>query len=153
MAQPAWKNYALIGTAEGASEITDEAFEDRVEAGWHACTVDRNALKQLIKRDDATALRHFALWLGRLVISGLAAFLTWGTLWCVPAFALYGVLYSAADRRHHELSHGAPFKMRWINDLLFQLCAFMTLREGFYYRWSHSRHHTDHRCRSSWNSR
>jgi hypothetical protein len=50
MAQPTWKNYALSGTAEGASEITDEAFEDRVEAEWHACAVDRKALKQLIKR-------------------------------------------------------------------------------------------------------
>jgi len=142
MVQPVWKNYALTGSAEGASEITNDAFEDRVEKEWHACTVDRKALKQLIKRDDATALAHFGLWLGLLTASGVAAWLTWGTLWCIPAFAAYGVLYSAADHRHHELSHGTPFRTRWINDVLFQLCAFMTLREGFYYRWSHSRHHT-----------
>jgi hypothetical protein len=41
MTQPIWKNYTLKGGSEGASEITDEAFEDRVEAEWHACKVDR----------------------------------------------------------------------------------------------------------------
>ena len=66
----------------------------------------------------------------------------WGTWWALPAFFIYGVLYSAADHRHHELSHGTPFKTRWINDGFFHLCAFMTLREGFYYRWSHTRHRT-----------
>ena len=45
MAQPTWKNCALTGSAEGASQITDEAFEDRVEAEWRACAVDRKALK------------------------------------------------------------------------------------------------------------
>jgi fatty acid desaturase len=99
-------------------------------------------LKRLIKRSDAPALKHFGLWLGLLAISGVTAFLTWGTLWCIPAFAVYGVLYSAADHRALELSHGTPFKTRWINDVLYHLSAFMTLREGYYWRWSHSRHHT-----------
>lgn len=142
MLQTAWKTYSLSGSAEGASEITRDAFEDRVEAEWYSCTVDRKELKRLIKRSDAAALRHIGLWLALLVISGVTAFLTWRTLWCIPAFAVYGVLYAAADHRHHELSHGTPFKTRWLNDVLFHLCAFMTLREGFYYRWSHSRHHT-----------
>jgi fatty acid desaturase len=29
-----------------------------------------------------------------------------------------------------------------MNEAFYHLCAFMTLREGFYYRWSHTRHHT-----------
>ncbi|HET7412436.1 MAG TPA: fatty acid desaturase family protein [Pararhizobium sp.] len=142
MAPTNWKNYALSGGWSGASEITDNGIEDRVEQEWFSCKIDRKALKKLIKRSDGPALRHFALWIGLLAASGVAAFLTWGTLWCILPFAVYGVLYSAADHRHHELSHGTPFKTRWINDALFHICAFMTLREGFYYRWSHSRHHT-----------
>lgn len=137
-----WKKYSLSGGASGAAELTDDGFEDRVEANWYSCPVDRKELKRLIKRSDGPALRHVGLWLGLLGSSGVAAFATWGTIWCIPAFALYGVLYSAADHLHHELSHGTPFKTRWINDALYHLCAFMTLREGFYYRWSHSRHHT-----------
>lgn len=142
MPRAAWKTYALSGGADGAAELTHDAFEDRVEAQWHSCRIDRRELKRLIRRSDAEALRHIGLWLGLLAASGAAAFVTWGTLWCIPAFAVYGVLYAAADHRHHELSHGTPFKTRWLNDVLFHLCAFMTLREGFYYRWSHSRHHT-----------
>jgi fatty acid desaturase len=134
--------YALVGEAAGASDLTREDFEGRVEAQWFSATVNRKELKRLMKRSDAEALRHFGLWLGLLGVSGVTAFLTWGTLWCIPAFAVYGILYAAADHRDHELSHGTPFKTRWLNEIFFHLCAFMTLREAFYYRWSHSRHHT-----------
>jgi fatty acid desaturase len=137
-----WKDYRLSGGAEGATILTDDSFEGKVEQEWFSAEVDRKTFKQLIKRSDETALRHFGLWLALLVGSGVAAFLTWGTWWCVPFFACYGVLYAAADHRHHELSHGTPFKTRWLNDVLYHLCAFMTLREGNYYRWSHTRHHT-----------
>jgi fatty acid desaturase len=142
MAQMTWKNYALAGTAEGAADLGTEAFEHRVEEEWFSCKLDRKTLKQLTKRSDAVPLRIFGLWLGLLVVSGVLGFLTWGSWWCVLPFAVYGVLYSAADHRAHELSHGTPFKTRWLNTAFFQLCSFMTLREAFYYRWSHSRHHT-----------
>jgi fatty acid desaturase len=142
MARGAWKNYSLTGGTEGATDLTNDAFEDRVEAQWFSAKVDRKEFKRLIKRVDAPALRHFGLWLGLLGVSGVTAFLTWGTLWCIPAFAVYGVLYAASDHRAHELSHGTPFKTRWLNDVLYHLSAFMTLHEGYYWRWSHSRHHT-----------
>jgi fatty acid desaturase len=142
MGSTAWKNYSLVGTADGASALTDAAIEDRVEREWFSCRIERSELKRLIKRSDWPALWHFGLWFALLAGAGVTAFLTLGTVWCIPAFAAYGILYSAADHRHHELSHGTPFKTRWLNDLLYHLCAFMTLREGFYYRWSHSRHHT-----------
>ncbi len=139
----AWKNYRLCGGAEGAATIlTDDSFEGDVEREWFSVRIDRKSFKQLIKRTDVVALRHFGIWLALLASSGAGAFLTWGTVWCIPLLAVYGVLYSAADHRHHELSHGTPFKTRWLNDALYHLCAFMTLREGFYYRWSHTRHHT-----------
>jgi fatty acid desaturase len=143
-ATPKWKNYSLVGgVSDITTPLTKDVFEDEVEKGWFSCKLDRKAFKQLIRRSDGPALRDFALWLSLLAASGIGALLAWGSWWCVPFFAAYGVLYSAADHRHHELSHGTPFKSRWINDALFHLCAFMTLREGFYYRWSHTRHHTD----------
>ena len=138
----AWKTYVLGGGVDGAADLDSDAFESRVEQEWFSCTIDRKALKQLTKRSDGPPLRHFGLWLGLLVVSGVAGFLTWGTWWCVLPFAVYGVLYAAADHRAHELSHGTPFKTRWINEVLYQLAAFMTLHEGHYWRWSHSRHHT-----------
>ena len=138
-----WKDYSLRGGAADAAILDGDTVGPRVEMKWFSCTVDRKVLKGMIRRSDARALRLFGLWLGALALAGVAAFLTWGTLWCVPLFFVYGTLYSCADHRQHELSHGTPFKTRRLNELFYQLCAFMTLREAAYYRWSHSRHHTD----------
>jgi len=139
----AWKDYALRGDdPNAATSLTRADFEMKVEADWYSCPVDRKRFRELIKRSDGPSFRFFGLWLGLLLASGVVAYFAWGTWWAVPAFAVYGILYSAADHRHHELSHGTPFKTRWMNEALFHLCAFMTLREGYYYRWSHTRHHT-----------
>src|ERR1700722_14064922 len=137
-----WKDYSLKGEAGTPVALTEDSFERVVAQAWFTPQIDRKQFRQLIRRSDRQALRHFMLWLSLLVVSGAGAFITWGSWRCVPFFAVYGVLYSAADHRHHELSHGTPFKTRWINEALFHLCAFMTLREGNYYRWSHTRHHT-----------
>jgi fatty acid desaturase len=137
-----WKDYRLVGHADDATLLTDAGFEDKVERTWFSPRVDRKELKRLIQRSDRTAIRDFGVWLALLVASGAGAAITWGTWWCVPLFAAYGVLYAAAEHRHHELSHGTPFKTRWLNEVVYHLCAFMTLREGRYYRWSHTRHHS-----------
>lgn len=143
MSAPAWKSYALAGDAAGASSLMRDDFEGRVEAQWFSATVDRKRMKALMKRSDGPALVHFGLWIGLMVVSGAAAALTWGSWRCVPCFAVYGTLYAGADHRAHELSHGTPFRTRWINELFYHLAGFMTLHEGYYWRWSHTRHHTD----------
>lgn len=137
------RSYALVGNADGAAVITGDAFEEKVEAEWFSAKVDRKEFKQLIKRSDAAGLRHFGIWLALLVGSGIVAYLTWDTWWCIPAFIVYGLVYSMADHHAHELSHGTPFKTRRINEILYHLNGFMTLHEGHYWRWSHSRHHTE----------
>ncbi len=142
MANAAKKEYRLSGGAASAIDLTTDGFEGRVESQWFSPRVDRKQLKRLMKRDDAIGLCHLGLWLLLLIASGITAFLTWGTLWCIPAFAVYGVLYAASDHRAHELSHGTPFRTRWLNEFFYHLAAFMTLHEGYYWRWSHSRHHT-----------
>jgi fatty acid desaturase len=142
MEKAVWKDYSLRGDQEDATLLTEESFEDQVEQAWFSANIDRKTFKKLIKRSDGAARKDFALWFGLLLLSGVAAYLSWGTALAFVFFGIYGTLYSVADHRHHELSHGTPFKTRWANDVLFHLCAFMTLREGFYYRWSHTRHHS-----------
>lgn len=140
-----WKDYRLKGDdANEATSLTRDEFEDKVEQAWYSCPVDKKAFKQLIKRSDGPALVFLGIWIALLIAAGVLAYFSYsaGSWWAIPAFFVYGTLYSVADHRHHELSHGTPFKTRWINDCFFHLCAFMTLREGFYYRWSHTRHHT-----------
>ena len=79
-----------------------------------------------------------------LIVSAAGGIAFWGTWWCVPFFAVYGVLYaSASDSRWHECGHGTAFKTRWMNDVVYQIACFMLVRNPVNWRWSHARHHTD----------
>lgn len=134
--------------AHAAYDITPQnqaraAQSGLVSAQWHQCVVDRALMKSLMKRSDRAALIDMGLWLGGVLLAGALACLAWGSLWCIPAFAVYGVLWSASDHRAHELSHGTPFKTSWLNEVFYQIASFMTFHEAVFWRWSHARHHTD----------
>ena len=133
------RDYGLLGLdAKAAIE------KGLTSAQWYSCPIDRKELKALMKRSDGPALRDTAIWLGALVLTGVAGFALWGSWWAVPVFAVYGVLYgSASDSRWHECGHGTAFKTRWMNDVVYNLASFMILREPTVWRWSHTRHHTD----------
>jgi fatty acid desaturase len=137
-----FNRYALQGDTTTTGDLRREAFETEVSARWFTPQVDRKLMKQLMKRSDAESLWNYGLWAVLMVASGVAGFYTWGTWWAAPCFLVYGVLYSTGDHRAHELSHGTPFKTRWLNEALYHVCGFMTLHEGHYWRWSHTRHHT-----------
>lgn len=122
--------------------LTTGTFDNRLGEPWYQPRIPRAALKELMKRSDAPGLRNFGLWLILLVASGVVAGLSWGSWWAVPAFFVYGTIYSSSDARWHELAHGTPFKTRWLNDAFYHLSSFMTIREAYWWRWSHARHHT-----------
>ena len=82
------------------------------------------------------------LWIVLLVASGYAAIRSWRTRWAIPAFLIFGTMYSSSDARWHECGHGTPFKTSWLNEVFYQISSFMTLREAVLWRWSHARHHT-----------
>jgi fatty acid desaturase len=125
-----------------AIPLSNDAFGDRVEEKWFQPRIARQTLKQLMKRSDAEGLRNFGLWFALLALSGYLAFRSWGTWWAIPAFFVYGTVYCSSDARWHELAHGTPFKSIWLNNLLYEVCSFMTIREATLWRWSHTRHHT-----------
>jgi fatty acid desaturase len=133
-----WKDYRLTESNSREAEL-----KGLVSAQWFKCNVARADMKRMMQRSDKEGLLQMGLWLGLLAASGAAAFLAWGTLWCIPALIVYGMLYAASDHCAHELSHGTPFKTAWLNNIFYQLASFMTLHEAVYWRWSHARHHTD----------
>ena len=115
-----------------------------VSANWYQTDIPRKTMKALMTRSDAPAIRDTLLWLTLLALFAGLGYLTWGTLWAIPCFAIYGVLYgSASDSRWHECSHGTAFKTRWMNDAVYQIASFMVFRESHVWKWSHARHHTD----------
>ncbi|MCY0964611.1 fatty acid desaturase family protein [Parathalassolituus penaei] len=115
-----------------------------VSANWYQTDIPRKTMKALMTRRDAPAIRDTLLWLALLVLFAGLGYLSWGTLWAIPCFVAYGVLYgSASDSRWHECSHGTAFKTRWMNDAVYQIASFMVFRESHVWKWSHARHHTD----------
>jgi fatty acid desaturase len=139
----AQNHYALGGDVRAVTSLDEEQFENEVEAQWFTAEIDRKLLKSLMKRSDAAGYRHFGVWLALLVGSLIGIIATWFSWATVPFLAVYGVMYAMSDHHAHELSHGTPFKNRKINELLYHLNAFMTLHEACYWRWSHTRHHTN----------
>ncbi|MEX1057243.1 MAG: fatty acid desaturase, partial [Natronospirillum sp.] len=133
-----WYDYSLTGP-----QSEEAVRQGLASAEWHQCAIDRKALKQLMKRRDAPAIKQLGLWLALLIGTGVIAFLTWGTWWAVPAFFLYGMVYSTSDHVIHEMWHGTPFRTRWLNTAFMHLTGFMCHHEAIYWRWSHARHHTD----------
>ncbi|MGX5850604.1 fatty acid desaturase family protein [Mesorhizobium sp. PL10] len=133
------RDYSLIG------RDTRAAIESGLSAAtWYACPISRKDLKELMKRTDGPAIRDTIIWLSLLFVSGVLGFFAWGTLWAVPCFVVYGVLYgSASDSRWHECGHGTAFKTRWMNDVVYHIASFMLLHEPTVWKWSHTRHHTD----------
>lgn len=136
------RDYRIIGGIEEAVALDGDLIEEKVEATWWSSDLHRKQLRAMMKRRDGAALWHFGIWLLLLAGSGYLAYLSWGTWWAIPAFLLYGTIYSSSDARWHECGHGTPFRTRWLNEFFYHLSSFMTLREAFLWRWSHARHHT-----------
>jgi fatty acid desaturase len=109
---------------------------------WYKCRLDRTLLKEVTRRNNRDALLRFSGFIGLVAASGALAWVSLGTLWCIPAFLLYGTLYAFAEAMEHELRHRTSFKSEWLNETVHWLICFMTWREQIYSRWSHAQHHT-----------
>lgn len=135
--------YQLSGGHDRAVALDDDRIESRMEEKWWAPDIPRQTMKALMQRVDGPALWHFGLWIVLLIGSGYLAVLSWGTWWAIPAFLVFGTIYTSSDARWHECGHGTPFRTRWLNEVFYHISSFMTIREAYLWRWSHARHHTD----------
>ncbi len=131
--------YSLVGP-EGPRAVA----AGLTSGAWYRTEVPRKRMKELMRRTDQPALRDTAIWLGLMLVSGVAGGLLWGSWAALPCFLVYGVLYgSSGDSRWHECGHGTPFRTRRYNDIVYHLGSFMMMRDPTVFRWSHTRHHTD----------
>jgi len=148
--QPAWEgNRVAAGSTQRDYSLTGPDAARAIELGlasaqWYHSEIPRKTMKALMQRSDRPALRDTAIWLGLMILFGGFGSWLWGSWWCVPIFAAYGVLYgSASDSRWHECGHGTAFRTPWMNDAVYQVACFMMIRNPVAWRWSHTRHHTD----------
>lgn len=133
------RNYDLLGeTGQRAVEI------GLATAQWYHSDIPRAEMKELMKRSNSPAIRDSIIYFGALIgFSGLTVWL-WPTVWAIPFFLAYAVLYgSGSDSRWHEAGHGTAFKTTWMNSVVYHIACFMLFRNPIIWRWSHARHHTD----------
>ncbi len=136
------RDYSLAGGNRDAVELDGDRIQGRLEEQWWKPKLSRRQMKEIMQRRDGPGLWHFGLWFLLLGASAYLAFISWGTWWAVPAFFVYGTIYTSADSRWHESGHGTPFRTRWLNEFVYAIASFLGIREAYMWRWSHSRHHT-----------
>ena len=133
------KDYQLSGGA-GQAAIENGTANPK----WFRPDVDPKAIRDLMQKSDAIALRDTAIWLGAMCASAGVAVALWPSVWSAPFWLIYGVLYgSAGDSRWHECGHRTAFKTAWMNEIVYQIASFMMMRNPVVWRASHVRHHTD----------
>ncbi len=75
---------------------------------WYRPEIPRKELKELMTRVDSKGLIDFGIWAMCLVSSRYLAYALVGSYWAIPAFLLYGTIYSSCDARWHECAPGLP---------------------------------------------
>ncbi|MEM0944150.1 MAG: rhizopine catabolism protein, partial [Pseudomonadota bacterium] len=81
-------------------------------------------LRGLMQRSDLAGAVQAGSHFGALALSGALLWSLWGSWWAVPVFLVHGVLLNFLYAGQHELSHGTPFKTKWINAWLGRLIGF-----------------------------
>ena len=133
------RSYSLVGP--DTRKAVEAGFDN---AEWYRAPIDPDRLKALMVRRNGRPAFDAVLWLALLGGAGTLSFLTLGSWWAVPAFAVFGTLWGGSgDARWHENGHGTAFRSRWANDVMYNIASFMMLREPTLWRWSHVRHHSN----------
>lgn len=133
------RDYSLLGPDGRRAVETGLAA-----AEWYHTDVPRKAMKGLMQRSDAPAIRDTILYYGLMIVFAGIGIWLWPSGWSAPFWLAYGVLYgSASDSRWHECGHGTAFRTPWMNTVVYEIASFMIMRNSATWRWSHARHHTD----------
>ena len=103
--------------------------------------VEPGVLRQMMQRSDARGAAQAASHFAAIATTGTLLWLTWGSLWAVPAFMIHGVLINFLYAGQHELSHGTPFKTKWMNEWLGRLIGFLMLYPRDFDLIQHTAHH------------
>jgi len=133
------RDYSLLGEDGRRAVATGLA-----SAKWYHSDIPRKEMKDLMRRTDQPAIRDTLILYGLMIAFAGTAVALWPSLWSVPFWLAYGVLYtSASDSRWHECGHGTAFKTPWMNDAVYNVASFFIMRNPVTWRYSHARHHTD----------
>ena len=103
------RDYSLLGKKDSQKAVETGL----ASAKWYSPSISRKELKAFMKRSDGPAIRDTIIWLISLVGFAVLAIIFWPSLWSIPFWLAYGILYgSSTDSRCHECGHGTALKTR-----------------------------------------
>ncbi len=108
---------------------------------WHRIEVDRNLLKELSKKSDIKGIQHVFVFFTLLLVTGLLAYYTWGSLWSLFWFLVYGNIYCFSNALWHETGHKTAFQSKFLNEFFYYISCFMAYFEPTRWRFTHFIHH------------
>lgn len=113
---------------------------------WYRTPIEKETLKTLTARSDLKgflqACSFLVLYAG-LAFLGVWFFLNkqWGLM--AAACVVHSIFldFVGMEAAVHELSHGTPFKTKWLNELFYRIFSFLTWNNYLHFRISHMKHH------------
>jgi fatty acid desaturase len=103
--------------------------------------IEPTVLRGLIQRSDARGALQAGSHFGAIFLTSWGLWVLWGTWWAVPLFIVHGALINFLYAAQHELSHGTPFKTKWINVWLGRVVGFVQLYPRDFDQIQHFAHH------------
>ena len=104
--------------------------------------IDKKTRKALTRRNDRIGLMHLGGHFAAIGVGGYAVFLTYGTIFMLPAMWLHGIVLACLFAPMHECSHGTAFRTRWLNEASYWLVSLVYISQPTWYRYRHAVHHT-----------
>ena len=89
--------------------------------------LSRTELKALMQRSDWPAFLWLAIWLVVLFATGSLIYFTKDSLLIWPAMVLHGLVLVHHFSLQHECVHYTPFKTRWLNDFIGNICGLIII--------------------------
>jgi fatty acid desaturase len=120
----------------------------KLRVQWYRCPVSREDLSRLNRRSDVKGFLQTLGFLGVLVITGTAAYLsprlfTGWIRWpmVVLLVFIHGTCYQFLLNGFHELVHDSVFKTRSLNRFFARFFAILGMYNQHYFWTSHTEHH------------
>ena len=119
---------------------------DSPRIDWYRTRLEPGVLRSLTQRSDFRGLLQAG---GLLLLfsatAATAVYFFLNRMWVPMVVACYvhSMVHGfvGMEAAVHELSHGTPFKTKWLNEFFYRLFSFLTWNNYVHFRASHMKHH------------
>jgi len=123
----------------------DSHIDNEINQNWPyngSKLIPKDQLKQYLKRDNISGLKHLFLHLSLIFIFGLFIYLSNSIYITIPLMFIQGTFIAFLYAGLHECIHKTAFKNRKLNEFIGYIIGFILLRSFLNGRYRHIAHHT-----------